>query len=68
MLVAMMVYQEGIALDPGVMLYPGRGSVDGKIGDHVIIAPPYNVTKEQIELIVEQTKKAIDVAFSNLSL
>ena len=62
----MMVYEEGVALDPGVMLYPGRGSVDGKIGDHVLIAPPYNVTQKQIELIVERSRKAIDAAFSKL--
>ena len=62
----MVVYEEGIALDPGVMLYPGRGSVDGKVGDHVIIAPPYNVTEEQINSILERTLRAIDSAFRKL--
>jgi adenosylmethionine-8-amino-7-oxononanoate aminotransferase len=33
----------------GVMLYPGTGTVDGLSGDHLILAPPYNVTEDQLE-------------------
>ena len=56
------IHDEGLALDPGVMLYPGRGSVDGRRGDHIIIAPPYNVTEEQIDLIINGTWQAIENA------
>lgn len=55
----MSIHSEGISQDPGIMLYPGVGSADGWTGDHVIIAPPYNVTLEDIETIVSATSKAI---------
>lgn len=48
------------------MLYPGRGSMDGRRGDHVLIAAPYNITKEQIDEIVERTKMAIENAFETI--
>ena len=39
-------------LKHGVMLYPGSGTVDGVAGDHLILAPPYNVTEAEIEMLV----------------
>jgi hypothetical protein len=43
----------------GVLLYPGRGSVDGVRGDHVMVAPPYIVTQEQVGVIVVTLGQAI---------
>ncbi|KAL8665314.1 MAG: hypothetical protein Q9202_002365 [Teloschistes flavicans] len=57
--VAMKIHEEGLRQEPGIMLYPGVGSVDGWTGDHVIIAPPYNTTGEEIEMIVVATYKAV---------
>ncbi len=45
--------------DMGVLLYPGRGSVDGARGDLVVVAPPYIVTEEQVGVIVETLGQAI---------
>jgi len=42
----------------GVLLYPGHGSVDGVRGDHVMIAPPYVVTEEEMDRIVETLLQA----------
>lgn len=36
-------------LDEGLVIYPGGGSVDGKRGDHFLLAPPLNITKEQVD-------------------
>ncbi|MFN0178610.1 MAG: aspartate aminotransferase family protein [Gemmatimonadales bacterium] len=36
----------------GVMLYPGTGTMDGLSGDHLILAPPYNVTEGQLDEMV----------------
>lgn len=55
----MRIHEEGIRQEPGIMLYPGVGSADGWTGDHVIVAPPYNVTEEDIEIIVQAAEKAI---------
>ena len=40
------------ALDLGVAIYPGTGTVDGVVGDHVLLAPPFTITIEEIKHIV----------------
>lgn len=52
------------ALQSGLICYPGVGTADGKRGDHIIIAPPYNVTEQQITEIVEMTSSAIETALT----
>ncbi|KAL2816472.1 PLP-dependent transferase [Aspergillus granulosus] len=47
--------------DQGVAIYPGAGTVDGERGDHVLLAPPYNVTNDELETIVRTLKKAYDL-------
>jgi adenosylmethionine-8-amino-7-oxononanoate aminotransferase len=37
----------------GLGCYPGGGTVDGKRGDHVLLAPPYIVSAAEIDLIVD---------------
>ena len=36
------------AFKNGLMCYPSTGCVDGVNGDHVLLAPPYNVTEAEI--------------------
>jgi adenosylmethionine-8-amino-7-oxononanoate aminotransferase len=38
------------------------GTIDGVNGDHVLIAPPFIVNKEQIDTIVERLGDAVDAA------
>ena len=64
--VATAVHNEGILQVPGIMMYPGVGSADGQKGDHIIIAPPYTVTAEEIEMIVAAARKAVDSAFNRI--
>ena len=47
------------AFDAGVAVYPGHGTVDGIRGDHVLIAPPYTVTEEELETIVSVLGEAV---------
>jgi adenosylmethionine-8-amino-7-oxononanoate aminotransferase len=46
----------------GLMVYPMGGTIDGKSGDHVLLAPPFICTREQIETIAERVTDAIDAA------
>jgi adenosylmethionine-8-amino-7-oxononanoate aminotransferase len=46
-------------MDRGVLLYPGHGSADGCRGDHLMVAPPFIVTEEQIDLVVDTLRQAI---------
>lgn len=51
----------------GVALYSGAGMADGARGDHVMISPPFIVTEEQIDEIVEAVGAALDEAAERLS-
>ncbi|MGH2560388.1 MAG: aspartate aminotransferase family protein [Thermomicrobiales bacterium] len=40
-------------LERGLVSYPGRGTVDGVMGDHLLYAPPLTITREQIDELVD---------------
>jgi adenosylmethionine-8-amino-7-oxononanoate aminotransferase len=46
----------------GVGIYPTGGTIDGKRGDHVIIAPPYNCESRDIDSIVDRLEQAVQAA------
>ncbi|HEX2117159.1 MAG TPA: aspartate aminotransferase family protein [Alphaproteobacteria bacterium] len=50
------------AMARGLMVYPMGGTIDGRSGDHVLLAPPFTVTDEQIGAIVERLGDAVDAA------
>lgn len=47
-------------------MYPGNGTKDGVLGDHVLICPAYNSTKEEIQEIVQRVKATITRTFTEL--
>ncbi len=55
-----------LAMAEGLICYPGGGTADGESGDHVLIAPPFNVTQPQIEEIVAKLASALDAALQTL--
>jgi adenosylmethionine-8-amino-7-oxononanoate aminotransferase len=46
-----------------ISIYPGSGTADGVKGDHILLAPAYNVTSEEVHLIVEITAAVIENFF-----
>lgn len=46
-------------LEHGLVIYPGGGSVDGVRGDHALIAPPINITKEEVDALYDALEKGI---------
>jgi len=48
------------ALERDVAIYPMGGTIDGRRGDHVVIAPPYIATATEIDTIVERVGAAVD--------
>ncbi len=46
------------ALKRGLLVYPMQGSVDGVSGDHILLAPPAIITRDQIAWSVEQLSAA----------
>jgi len=41
------------AFQRGLIIYPGAGSIDGTRGDHFMLGPPFTITEEQIDSLVE---------------
>jgi adenosylmethionine-8-amino-7-oxononanoate aminotransferase len=37
----------------GLLIYPGCGTADGLAGDHILLAPPYTVTDDELVQIVD---------------
>ena len=50
------------AIARGLLVYPVQGCVDGDLGDHILIAPPAVISKEQISWAVEQLVAAVEEA------
>ena len=48
----------------GLMTYPMGGTIDGRAGDHVLLAPPFIVEEEHLDFIVERVRAAIDAAIA----
>jgi len=46
-------------LEKGLMVYPMGGTIDGQQGDHILIAPPFIVTEQQLDFVVETLKQVI---------
>jgi adenosylmethionine-8-amino-7-oxononanoate aminotransferase len=50
------------AANRGLLVYPMQGCVDGVIGDHLLIAPPAVISREQVKWAVEQLRDAVEEA------
>ena len=47
------------AFEEGLACYPMSGTRDGKLGDHVLLAPPFIIEDDQIEELAEKLNRAI---------
>jgi adenosylmethionine-8-amino-7-oxononanoate aminotransferase len=54
------------AYDRGLACYPMGGTVDGRQGNHVLLAPPYIVTAAQVDTIVARFGDAVEAALQGL--
>lgn len=52
------------AMARGLMVYPMGGTVDGRYGDHVLLAPPFIAGEPELALIAERLHHAIDAAIA----
>lgn len=46
-------------MERGLMVYPMGGTIDGQSGDHILIAPPFIITSDQIDFIVDTLEQVI---------
>jgi adenosylmethionine-8-amino-7-oxononanoate aminotransferase len=54
------------ARERGVLVYSGTGNADGVDGDTILLGPPFVVTDEQLDRIVDVIGEAIDVAVTEV--
>lgn len=45
--------------EAGLAVYPGQGTADGLVGDHVMLTPPLTVTRDQIDEIMAALHAAV---------
>jgi adenosylmethionine-8-amino-7-oxononanoate aminotransferase len=55
------------AMARGLMVYPMGGTVDGVHGDHVLIAPPFIVDHDTVDVIVERLAEAVDAGLQGIA-
>jgi adenosylmethionine-8-amino-7-oxononanoate aminotransferase len=55
------------AFKGGLACYPAGGTMDGQSGDHVVLAPPYISTADEIDMIVERLGTAVDTALKSIN-
>jgi adenosylmethionine-8-amino-7-oxononanoate aminotransferase len=48
-----------VAMENGLMCYPMGGTIDGRRGDHVLLAPPFIASEDDIEEIVRRLDRAL---------
>ncbi|KRR23625.1 aspartate aminotransferase family protein [Bradyrhizobium retamae] len=54
------------AFEGGLACYPSGGTADGRSGDHVLLAPPYIATSDDIDMIVDRLGHAVDLALKSV--
>ncbi|MCC7486254.1 MAG: aspartate aminotransferase family protein [Burkholderiales bacterium] len=52
------------AMARGLLVYPMGGTIDGQRGDHILLAPPFNITGSHVSEIVEKLGAAVDAALA----
>jgi adenosylmethionine-8-amino-7-oxononanoate aminotransferase len=52
------------AMANGLICYPFAGTVDGKRGDHVLLAPPFIISEPQLDEICGKLSRSLDEAIA----
>ena len=52
------------AFEAGLICYPMGGTIDGRQGDHVLLAPPFILTEDQVGELVDKLDLALDKALT----
>ena len=53
------------AMENGLICYPMAGTADGRRGDHVLLAPPFNVSETQLDELCGKLSRSLDEALSD---
>ena len=53
-----------VAFDTGLICYPMGGTIDGRQGDHVLLAPPFIIEDSHIAEIVDKLEQALSTTLA----
>lgn len=53
------------AMARGLMVYPMGGTVDGRCGDHILLAPPFITSEDELAQIVARLAESISAAIAD---
>jgi adenosylmethionine-8-amino-7-oxononanoate aminotransferase len=56
------------AMARGLICYPMGGTIDGRLGEHVLLAPPFIIGANHVKEITDKFVAALDSAFSSMSV
>lgn len=56
-----------VAMENALMIYPGNGTIDGKQGHHILLAPAFIYTPAHVDELVVKLSKSIDTAIAGLA-
>ncbi|GFE64908.1 aspartate aminotransferase family protein [Litoreibacter roseus] len=48
------------AFEAGLICYPMSGTIDGKHGDHVLLAPPFIISDDQLDELTDKLSQALN--------
>ncbi len=54
------------AMAERLICYPGSGAHDGEKGDHILLAPPFNVGSAHLDMIVDRLESSIETAIGGI--
>ncbi|TVY48403.1 putative aminotransferase [Lachnellula occidentalis] len=58
------IHKVGISVPYSILLYPGGGYADGSTSDHILVAPPYTCSVNDIQYIVTTVGRVLDDFFN----
>jgi adenosylmethionine-8-amino-7-oxononanoate aminotransferase len=50
------------AFEAGLICYPMSGTRDGRNGDHILLAPPFIISDDQITVVIDKLESAINAS------
>ncbi|MGA0300323.1 MAG: aminotransferase class III-fold pyridoxal phosphate-dependent enzyme, partial [Paracoccaceae bacterium] len=55
-----------VAQKNGLLCYPMSGTIDGKHGDHILLAPPFIISETEMDLLIDELSKSLDEVLGEL--
>ena len=55
------------AMARGILVYPMGGTVDGRCGDHVLLAPPFICSEAEIDFLVARLAESVDAVTASVA-